>query len=143
MELTVEHLGAVQFEIKTRGHVVVSDQPAENGGFDEGMTPPEFLLAALGSCAAYYAVEYLKARQLADEGTKVRITAEKAKNPSRLDNFQLRVEVPAHLTAEQQEGIQRAIQKCIVHNTLLRAPKITTEVVSETSILEAGAIVNQ
>ena len=41
LEVSVEHLEAVQFEIKTRGHVVVSDQPAEMGGFDEGMTPPE------------------------------------------------------------------------------------------------------
>ena len=29
MEVTVEHLGALQFEIKTRHHVIVSDQPPE------------------------------------------------------------------------------------------------------------------
>ena len=141
MELTVRHLGAVQFEIKTRGHISISDQPTESGGFDEGMTPPEFLLAALGSCAAYYAAEYLKARKLANEGTKVHVTAEKVKNPARLDNFRIRVEVPASLTNDQEQGIHRAIEKCLVHNTLLHAPKIVTEVVSETSILEAGAIV--
>lgn len=139
MEMTIEHLGAVQFEIKTRGHVVVSDQPAENGGFDEGMTPPEFLLASLGSCAGYYAVEYLKARKLATEGTKVHVTADKVKNPARLDNFQIRIEVPAPLSADQQEGILRAVHKCLVHNTLMNPPKITTEVVPETSILELGA----
>ncbi len=87
MELTVEHLGAVQFEIKARGLTVISDQPEENGGFNEGMTPPEFLLASLGSCAAYYAVEYLKARKMAPEGTRVHVSAEKVKNPARLDNF--------------------------------------------------------
>jgi len=143
LELTVEHLGAVQFEIKTRGLTVISDQPEENGGFNEGMTPPEFLLASLGSCAAYYAVEYLKARKLAEVGTKVHVTAEKVKNPARLDHFKLRIEVPASLTADQQEGIHRAVHKCLVHNTLLHPPEITTEVVSETSILEAGAIGNQ
>jgi hypothetical protein len=37
MEVTVEHLGAVQFQIKTHGHSIVSDQPAATGGFDEGM----------------------------------------------------------------------------------------------------------
>jgi putative redox protein len=40
----------MQFEIKTRTHSIVSDQPAENAGFDEGMTPPELLLASLGAC---------------------------------------------------------------------------------------------
>ena len=41
MEVTVDHLGAVQFEIKARQHTIPCDQPPENGGFDEGMTPPE------------------------------------------------------------------------------------------------------
>ena len=49
MRVTVERLGSVLFEIKARGHSIVSDQPEENGGFDEGMTPPELLLASLGS----------------------------------------------------------------------------------------------
>ena len=62
MEVIVEHLGAVQFEIKARGHIIVTDQPRENGGFDEGMTPPELLLASLGSCAAFYAAQYLRKR---------------------------------------------------------------------------------
>ena len=39
MEVTVEHLGAMQFAIKAGQHSIVSDQPTENGGFDEGMTP--------------------------------------------------------------------------------------------------------
>lgn len=40
MKVLVEHLGGVQFQIKARQHKFVCDQPAENGGFDEGMTPP-------------------------------------------------------------------------------------------------------
>jgi hypothetical protein len=31
MEVKVEHLGAVQFEIKARQHTIASDQPPENG----------------------------------------------------------------------------------------------------------------
>ena len=46
MEVTVEHLGSVQFEIRTRNHSIISDQPINDGGFDEGMTPPELLLAS-------------------------------------------------------------------------------------------------
>jgi len=48
MEITVRHLGDAQFEAEARGHRVVSDQPADNGGYDEGLTPPEFLLISLG-----------------------------------------------------------------------------------------------
>ena len=128
MEIQVEHLGAVQFEIKARQHTIVVDQPSENGGFDEGMAPPELLLASLGSCAGFYAAEYLKKHQLATEGTLVRVTAEKAKDPPRLDDFRIAVEVPAELSDKDREGIEQAVHHCLIHNTLLFSPKIWIDV---------------
>ncbi len=137
MELIIEHLGAVQFEISTRGHKIVCDQPTENGGYDEGMTPPEFLLASLGSCAAFYAVDYLKRNKLLVEGTKVVINAEKVKpsaqpgeKPSgvRIDDFHIEVKVPRELTPEQVKGMEDAVHRCLVHNTLLHPPKIGIEI---------------
>src|SRR5690242_3972697 len=101
MEVSVEYLGAVQFEIQARQHRIISDQPLENGGDNEGMTPPELLLASLGSCAAYYAVDYLKRNRLRPEGTKVKVTAEKVKGPFRLDKFRIEVDVPGDLGSDQ------------------------------------------
>jgi uncharacterized OsmC-like protein len=128
MEVLVEHLGAVQFEVKARNHTLISDQPAENKGFDEGMTPPELFLASLGSCAAFYAVDYLKRNDLSQEGCKVRVTAAKAKAPARLDNFHIEVEVPESLTADQVKGVDEAVHRCLIHNTLLQPPKMEVEV---------------
>jgi putative redox protein len=128
MEVTVEHLGAVQFEIKAREHTVLCDQPADSHGYDEGMTPPELLLAALGSCAAYYAVDYLKRNKLAREGVKTRVTAEKAKDPFRLDNFKIEVEVPGDLEEKDVKGVEDAVHRCLIHNTLLHPPKIDVSI---------------
>jgi len=126
MEITVEHLGSVQFEIKTRGHSIVSDQPVEQGGFDEGMTPPELLLASLGSCAGYYAAQYLRKHKLAIEGTRVRVTCDKLKDPvARLDNFVIEVDAPVELSQQHRKGVQEAVEHCLVHNTLLHPPKIS------------------
>lgn len=128
MEIQVEHLGAVQFEIRARQHTIVSDQPSENGGFDEGMTPPELLLASLGSCAAFYAAQYLKKHKLATEGTIVRVTAEKAKDPARLDNFRISLEIPCGLGQNDLEGVEQSVEHCLIHNTLLHSPSIAIEV---------------
>ncbi len=125
MEVTVEHLGAVQFEIKTRQHTIVSDQPINSGGDDEGMTPPELLLASLGSCAAFYAVDYLKRSQILRDGVKVRITADKVKAPFRLDNFRIEVEVPGGIEEKHLQGLDDAVHRCLIHNTLLHPPKTT------------------
>lgn len=130
MEIQVEHLGALQFEIKARQHTVVSDQPLESGGFDEGMTPPELLLASLGSCAAFYAAQYLRKHRLATEGTTVRVTADKAKDPARLDNFRIALEIPGELSPNDLEGIEQSVNLCLIHNTLLHTPTISIEVKS-------------
>jgi putative redox protein len=128
VEVFVEHLGAVQFEIKARQHKIVCDQPPENGGFDEGMTPPELLLASLGSCAGFYAAQYLKKHKLAAEGTRVRVTADKLKDPARMDDFRIEVEIPSAVSDQHRNGVEEAIHHCLIHNTLLRPPRIALEV---------------
>ena len=124
MEVFVEHLGDVQFEIRARQHKISCDQPAENGGFDEGMTPPELFLASLGSCAGFYAAAYLRKKGLATEGTRVRVTAEKLLGPARLDEFKIEVQLPVECSPEQVQGVEEAVHHCLIHNTLMRPPKI-------------------
>ncbi len=128
MEVTVEHLGALQFEIKARQHAIVSGLPPEDGGHDEGMTPPELLLASLGSCAGFYAAHYLRKHNLATEGTRVRVTADKLKDPARLDNFRIVIEAPAALTGQHRAGVENAVHHCLVHNTLLHPPSMAVEI---------------
>ena len=123
MEVFVEHRGAVRFDIKARHHTIVCDQPAE-GGVDEGMTPPELLLASLGSCAAYYAAQYLRRHQLAKDGLRVRVTADKVKDPPRLDNFRIEVYAPLVLNAEQLTRLEESVHHCLIRNTLLHPPRI-------------------
>ncbi len=95
------------------------------------MTPPEFLLASLGSCAAYYAVQYLKTRNLAKTGVEVTVTAEKLKQPARVGNFRVHVVCPVPLTEEQTEGLMRSVHHCLVHNTLLNPPDIAIELTTK------------
>jgi len=116
MEVIVEHLGSLQFEIKARQHAIVSDQP------------PELMLASLGSCAGFYAAQYLRKHKLATKGTRVRVTADKLTNPARIDNFHIEVEVPAALTEQDRAGVEDAVHHCLIHNTLLHPPSIATEV---------------
>ena len=118
----------VKISVKARKHLLISDQPEENGGADVGMTPPELLLGALATCAAFYTAQYLKARKLATSGTHVVVTAEKVKNPSRLDNFEIEVTCPVALTPDQLTGIEHSVHQCLIHNTLLGTPTIRTSI---------------
>jgi len=123
MEVTAEFLGDSRFEVQARGHRVICDQPADHGGSDTGMTPPEFLLASLATCAAYYAAQYLKVRKLPAGDLRVRVSAEKAQQPARLNSFRIEVTAPG-LDERHQAGILRAAKACLIHNTLLGQPSI-------------------
>jgi uncharacterized OsmC-like protein len=123
MTVSIRYLNGVKFEAEARGHRVLCDQPADNGGADEGMTPPEFLLASLGTCAGFYAAQYLRTRQLPADGLAVQVTAEKDMRPARLGRFSIEVDVP-ELEERHREGIMRAVKSCLIHNTLVQAPQI-------------------
>lgn len=125
MEVQIKHLGQVKFEAGARGHRVLCDQPPAGGGSDGGMTPPEFLLAALGTCAGYYAAEYLKTRSLPAEGLEVRVSAEKVKHPFRLDGFRIEVTAPG-LPPEHEAGLKRAVDNCLILHTLQNPPAVET-----------------
>ncbi len=133
LEVLVNHLGDVQFEAKARNHVIYSDQPTENGGFDEGMTPPELLLASMGTCAGYYAVQYLKAQKLSAEGLSIRTTGEKASTPARLSEIRVMIDYLGPLDQRNRDGLLNAVHKCLIHNTLLNPPKIDVDIASVVS----------
>jgi len=130
MNVVVEHLGALQFRIKARRHVIECDQPEADGGYDEGMTPPELMLASLGACAGFYAAQYLRKNGVATEGTQVSVDAEKAQNPPRLDRFTIKVEAQVELTGEHRRGVEEAVRHCLIHNTLMHPPSIELQVLS-------------
>ncbi|MSV29283.1 MAG: hypothetical protein EXQ52_11180 [Bryobacterales bacterium] len=68
MEVKAVYLDDSKFEVAARTHRAICGQPRDNGGADAGMSPPEFLMASLASCAAYYAAQYLKTRGLPASG---------------------------------------------------------------------------
>lgn len=127
MEAVVRHLGNLRFEAMARGHRLICDQPAENQGTDKGMTPPELLLASLGTCAGYYAAQYLQTRGLSAQRVVVRVSATKALEPARLASFSIEVEVP-DADPKHHDGLLRAVKACLVHNTLSHTPDIDLKV---------------
>ena len=127
MEAIIRYQGQSKFEATARGHRVVCDQPIENQGSDKGMTPPEFMLVSLGTCAGYYFAQYLKTRKLNTDKLTVRVSAEKGTQPARLASFVIEVDAP-ELDARHRDGLVRAVKACLIHNTLSQPPAIDLQV---------------
>jgi len=130
MEIRVQYLEKVKFAASVRGHRVICDQPPSNGGDDDGLTPPEFLLVSLGTCAGFYAAQYLKNHSLPQDGLEVDVAAEKVPAPARLGKFQVHVHVPG-LPAAHEAGLLRSVNACLIKNTLAQPPLIEAVVHTE------------
>jgi putative redox protein len=116
-------LDGKRFETVVGRHRIITDQPVSAGGIDAGPTPPDLLLASIGACAGYYAVEYLRARSLPLIGLEIYVMAEKGTNPARLASFRVEVRLP-ELDERHQAGLLRAVKACLIHNTLKSNPAI-------------------
>ncbi len=121
MKMTVRYAGGVSFEAETRGHRVRTDLEVSSGGTDSAMSPPELLLASLGTCAGFYAMQYLNAHKLPVDSLEIEVIAEKVKDPARLGVFRIEVRGPAEANPD---GLRRAVEKCLIHNTLIHPPRV-------------------
>lgn len=123
MQSSTLYLGGKRFSTQIGAHQILTDQPLENGGENSAPTPPDLLLASLGACAAHYAMEYLSTRYLPTEHLHVQVLADKTARPVHLDNFRVIVET-APLEAKHLQGLQRAVETCLIHRTLIANPKV-------------------
>jgi uncharacterized OsmC-like protein len=135
MNVYVRCLGGTKFEATARNHQVLSDQPFDNDGTDTAMTPPELFLSSFGACAAYYADEYLRARGLPDEDLEIRIAADKGEKPARIGSIQVDVIAPG-LTQRHRDGLLRAVDACLITNSLRIPPHLDVHVVASSAVAE-------
>jgi len=123
MEVRIRHRKGQQSEAFARFHRVVCDQPFDEGGGDNGMTPPELMLSALGCCAMHSATEYLQARHIPLDRIELRVSAEKGGRPARLTGIGIQVDAPG-LTNRMREGLIKAVEACLLHRVFCEPPQV-------------------
>lgn len=135
MTIKVRCLGGKKFEMTARSHRVLTDQPIDHDGTDSAMTPPELFLSSLGACAAYYAEEYLRARALPDEELEIHVAGSTGDKPARIVSLHIDVIAPG-LTQRHRDGLLRAVDACLIKNTLRVPPQIEVRVAASSDVVE-------
>jgi uncharacterized OsmC-like protein len=131
----VTHAGGERFAIRIRSHEIMVDQTLKGGGEDSAPTPIELLGAALGSCIAYYVNQFLVTRNLSTEGLRVDVVQTKGSNPSRVEDFSIRLVLPPDLGEEYRIMLWRVIHACPAHNTLSMGATVNVTMESAREVL--------
>lgn len=124
MNMKVEFRGGARFDITSGSHVVVTDQPVEDGGQDAGMSPVELFIGSLASCVAYFVGRYCKRHQIPHDGFTVETEWAMAEQPHRVGSVSMRISLPASLTPEQRERLLKVAHGCTVHQSLAVPPTV-------------------
>ncbi|HEX6574823.1 MAG TPA: OsmC family protein [Gemmatimonadaceae bacterium] len=120
----VTHVSGVKFSIGIRSHEILVDQTLKGGGTDSAPTPLELLGASLGSCIAYYIHHFFHTRGLPADGISVSVSHRSTTNPTRIEGFEVQVALPADVPPQYMPLLQRVIDACPAHNTLVSGAKV-------------------
>jgi putative redox protein len=138
VEVTVSSVaqGALKQEVVAGSHVWFADEPTGVSN-DEGPSPYDMLLAALGACTSMTIQMYAKQKQWSLGSVSVRVTynrehVEDCQHPDeerRVHRFEREITLSGELTEDQRERLKEIAERCPVHRTLAEDKEIVTRLV--------------
>jgi uncharacterized OsmC-like protein len=124
-------------QITAGQHQLTADEPKEAGGTDEGPSPYELLLAALGACTAMTLKMYVERKKLPVTDVEVLLTfdrihiddcescvKEERLNDQEIQHISRLIYVTGDVTEEQKERLLYIAGRCPVHVTLHSNPHV-------------------
>ncbi|MGH7289137.1 MAG: OsmC family protein [Myxococcota bacterium] len=115
--------GGLAVEAAYRGHTIRTDQPRGAGGDDSSPSPFELFLAAIGTCAGYYALRFCQARGLPTEGLGLTLETERGEGRDHLSAVRLEILPPPAFPAKYRAAIVRAAEQCKVKAHIAEPPR--------------------
>ena len=111
-------------------HVVVMDEPLEDGGTDQGLTPVQLFLSAMGGCAVITMRLYAQRKGWDLKDAKVRVVLRRPEPGEKLTPTLVQeITLEGELDEAQRERLRQIAGRCPVHR-LTDGPLETQEILA-------------
>ncbi|MDD2371530.1 MAG: OsmC family protein [Firmicutes bacterium] len=127
-EFSLNFPGGKKVEVIYGNHVVMTDQPLENGGDDHAMAPFDLFMASLISCSGIFALSFLRKRDLNTEGLNIRMYPMWNEEEHRVTEIKMEVDTPADFPEKYKGALIKVIEQCSVKRHLGNPPEFSINI---------------
>jgi putative redox protein len=122
MAMVVTFSGGLGVRAEFEGLVIDTDQ--------DGSAPAPFdlFLASLATCAGYYALAFMKKRDIDTAGSRVTMEWERDPATRRVEKIGIHLDLPPGFPEKYREAVVRAMDQCAVKRLIVDPPVIETTV---------------
>ncbi len=119
-QVDITNEGGYLFNVKSKDYQFVIDTKGE------GITPPDTLLASVGSCLGVYIRKYAEDLKLDLKGFNIKVEADFCKEkPVRFTRINARIDLKnSGIDERRKKSLLEFIKNCPVHNTLVSSPVV-------------------
>jgi uncharacterized OsmC-like protein/alpha/beta superfamily hydrolase len=134
--------GGFRTDILANGHALVADEPVAVGGTNQGPSPYDLLVSALGACTSMTLQMYAERKGWALETASIRLRHAKVhardcttceETEGKIDHIERELELIGDLDDAQRARLAEIAERCPVHRTLESRTHITTEIRSDST----------
>lgn len=122
-EFSLSFPGGKKVEVAYGNHKLLTDQPLDNGGDDEAMSPFDVFLASIIACSGIVALGFIKKRNLSTEDLKIRMIPEYDEDEYMVNKLRIEIDVPDDFPEKYLGALTKALETCTVKKHLVKPPE--------------------
>jgi ribosomal protein S12 methylthiotransferase accessory factor len=127
-EVTLE--GGKRVATRIGDHLIMTDQPAKQGGDNSAPAPYDLFIASIGTCAGFYVQAYCESKGIDSSGIRITLSLKRDPKTKQIGGFVTRILVPPGFPEKLHPVLQKVAAQCAVKKTIMNNPEFIVETVA-------------
>jgi putative redox protein len=122
--MEIRFTGGLKVQAQFDGLTVETDQPVASGGGGAAAGPYDLFLASLGTCAGFFALRFMRQRDIDPQGARLTLSSERDPETGLAITVRIDLGLPPAFPEKYREAIVRAMDQCKVKKQLEHPPTV-------------------
>lgn len=114
--------GGKRVDAQYKGMTIPTDQPFYAGGEGSAPAPFDLFLASIGTCVAFYVLEFCQRREISTQSSEVIMKAEKNKETKMIEKIYFHIKLPPDFPEKYKKAVIKSVDSCAVKDHMINPP---------------------